>query len=123
MINIKISTNENNNSKLLPKRVKVIGIETFKPNDRTGKESKEKLVYVVKHPDREDPIKISKGAYLKDNKLAINGLWLSLDNEGNLPQKSCLATVLRFYDKKATNELVEFDTCYDENSYLVIKAY
>lgn len=106
--------------KLEAKNVKVVNVDI-----RKVKESMEKAVLVVKHPDAEDPIEISSSKYEKDNKITITGLWYKLDGENKIQKGSALAILLSFYNVQNLKQLIdkELKTVVDEKGYLVVKSY
>ncbi len=113
--------------RLKPAEVVVLGIEfdevTF------GKKTQEKVILLVKHPEADDPIKISKAKISVKKKgkeeLKVTGLWYSEDEEGNISKVSALAEVLRFIDVPDLESTVgkKFETIEDEDGYLCFKAY
>jgi len=122
---INIGTKESSQT-LLRKPVKVMG---FKKENVTKKEDPnrvigEKIILICKHPDREDPIEISKIKYLKGDKVVSSGLWFNLDADGLIPKQSALAEMLNRYSCYCIDELVGKELSTDlDGQYLVIKAY
>lgn len=88
------------------------------------KDTKEKLVLKVKHSNGKD-LEISQVKFEKNKKLTTSGLWLVLDQDGNLPHNSAVAHFLRHYGVKSPKQLIgmEIDTASDEGGYLIVKAY
>jgi len=109
---------------LTPKPVKVISHKINPVSDRDGKEVGDKLVLVCKHPEREDPIELSKVTYLKGKQVTSSGLWVHQDEDGLIPKNSALATAMNKYGCASIKEFdgKEIQTDID-GSYLVIKAY
>jgi len=108
---------------LKPAKVKVEDIKitpvTF------GSKINEKVVLVVKHPDRDEAIQISSVKVLKKDKVVVSGLWFYLDEDEKIRKNSVLALFLNFAGVSNLEELKgkEFETVTDEEGYLVVKAF
>jgi hypothetical protein len=109
--------------KLTPKDVKIVGIRVEKIEIK-GKE-KQKVVVIVKHPDREENIEISSVKFEKNGKLQTNGLWVSMDKDNHIAKGSALAIFKDTNGAKTLKELEGKDakTTEDERGYLCFKAY
>jgi len=97
---------------------------------QTRKGGKAKLVvFNCNHPDREDSIALSnvKMKKVQGNNETImkDTLWYSVDQDGNIPQDSVLAHVMRFYKKETLKGFIGtlITTESDALGYLAIKAY
>ncbi len=81
----------------------------------------------VKHPDKEDLIKVSSMKFenQKNQKLEVIGLWYNKDEDGNIRKNSPLAIFMDFAQVKVLSELEGMDlvTALDEKGYLCFKAY
>lgn len=86
-------------------------------------QSKKKIIFECKHPEAEKPVQLSTVKYEKDGKLVTSGTWLTLDEEQKISKYSALGKILQFYNAKNLDALKKVKTAYDENQYLVIKAY
>jgi len=84
----------------------------------------DKIVLIVKHPDREDNIELSQVKYLKNEKVSSSGLWFNLDEDELIVKKSALADTMRKYECNLIEDFVgkTLSTMLDGN-YLVVKAY
>jgi hypothetical protein len=104
---------------LEPKKVKIVEV-----NLRDTKKGKI-LECKAKHPDREEPIKISSVAYLREKQVVNTGLWLTLDKQENIQKGSALAVFLNRMNVATPNLLVdkEVETELDEKQWLCFKAY
>lgn len=124
-LDIGISTQEPKKETLTAKKVTIENIKIEKPNNKEGKEMKEKFVFECKHPDKEQLIEISKVKYEKNGKLEVAGTWKSLDETGNLLKNSATANLLRKYEAKTLKEMLKktIETTTEQNGYLVFKAY
>lgn len=60
-----------------------------------------------------------------NNTLATNGLWYSLDSQKLIRKNSAVAHLLRTFNCKNLNDLVEksLPTVLDDKGYLAIKGY
>lgn len=117
-LKIGIGTLEPEMVKLKPAKVKIVNI-----NVEDTKKAK-KVVFEVKHPDREETIKISSVAYLIERSVKVSGTWLNLDKEGKLQKGSALVVFLTKISSNTLEEAKgkEVDTELDGN-YLCFKAY
>jgi hypothetical protein len=82
---------------------------------------------LVKHPDREEQVKLSKIKCERNGKLEVVTLWVSLDDEGKFQKSSALSELLRFLKVETLEQLtgkdVETIEQSKEDTYLCIKAY
>lgn len=103
---------------LKPAKVKIVGVKV-----EDTKKAK-KVVYEVKHPDREEPIHISSVAYLVDRNVKVSGTWFNLDKNNQLQKGSANVVLLQRVGASTIEESVgkEIDTEL-EGSYLCFKAY
>ena len=106
---------------LSPKVVKIVkaSIETV------GEKGTKKAVFEVKHPDKEETVKISAVKYEQKGKLTVSGTWVNLDDDGLLRKGSALANLKDFLGVKTLKEVEgkEMNTAEDEKGYLCFKAY
>lgn len=103
---------------LKPAKVKIVGVKV-----EDTKKAK-KVVYEVKHPDRDETIHISSVAYLVDRAIKVSGTWFNLDKAGQLQKGSSNVVLLNKVGATTLEETVgkEVDTELDGN-YLCFKAY
>ena len=107
---------------LQPATVKIENAEI----EKVGDKGNEILKCSVKHPEKEELIKISEAKYEnKDGKLVISALWVNKDDDGLLRKGSTLAVFLNSQGAKTPKELIgkEVETLLDEKGYLAFKAY
>jgi len=100
--------------------VKIVKVE-MKPINNM-----KKIVCSVKHPNREEPIAISRVKYLgKGEKLATVGIWYKEDKEGNIQKGTALADFLIFNGVENVKQLEgkEIETIAEDTGYLCFKAY
>lgn len=93
-----------------------------------GKDKKpdwESLIISAKHPDKQEPVAISKAKIERDNNVKFVSLSLDKDSDGKIAKWSSLAIVLRHYGCTKISELKNkvAKTALDSNGYLAIKAY
>ena len=119
-LNKEIGTIEPEKKEVLePKKVKIVAVGLRET-------SKGKILSCIsKHPDREEEIKISSVAYLRDKQVINSGLWFTLDKEKNIQKGSALAVFLDKNNSKNPKELIgkEVETELDEEKWLCFKAY
>jgi len=117
-LQIGLGTEEPQKSKLAPAKVKIVSV-SIEPTAKA-----KKVVFVVKHPDKEETIKLSSVAYLDDREIKVVGTWLNLDSKGLVQKGSGLYVLLTKLECANIQEAVgkESDTELDKD-YLVFKAY
>jgi hypothetical protein len=103
---------------LKPAKVKIAGVKV-----EDTKKAK-KVVYEVKHPDREETIHISSVAYIVDRAVKVSGTWFNLDKNNQLQKGSSNVVLLNKLGANTIEEAVgkEIETELDGN-YLCFKAY
>jgi len=106
---------------LKPKTVKIVKVTVETVGDKGAK----KAVFEVKHPDKEDTIKVSSVKWETKGKLDVTGTWVNKDEDKKLRKGSALAVLLNFLEASKLIETVdkEIDTVEDEKGYLCFKAY
>jgi hypothetical protein len=117
-LKIGIGKIESEKISLKPAKVKIVGVKV-----EDTKKAK-KVVYEVKHPDREESIHISAVAYLVDRAIKVSGTWFNLDKDGQLQKGSSNVVLLQRIGATTLEEAIgkEIDTELDGN-YLCFKAY
>jgi len=117
-LQIGLGTEQQSNASLKPAKVKIVSVSV----EPTAKAKK--VVFVVKHPDKEETIKLSSVAYLDGREVKIVGTWLNLDSKGLIQKGSGLHTLLSRLNVANVQEAIskEIDTELDEK-YLCFKAY
>ncbi|HKL24433.1 MAG TPA: hypothetical protein VJ912_03800 [Candidatus Nanoarchaeia archaeon] len=109
-------------------RVDPVPKEDLKDNQGNVKTTKghygNKVVLIAKHPDRDEPLELSKTRYLKADKVTTSGLWFNKDDDGLIPKNSALAETMRKYSvdilDNFTGKTIQTDF---DNNYLVVKSY
>jgi hypothetical protein len=84
-----------------------------------------KLVLICKHPDREEPVKISEAVTIVGKSVKTSTLWVNIDEDGNIQKGSMVALLLDKFQVATINDLEgkTVPTELDENKFLAIKAY
>ena len=90
-----------------------------------GKEVGKKLTLICKHPDKEEPIKISSMIFVAGKTVKTTTMWINIDIDGNIEKGSLIATLLEKYQVPNVNALEgkTLQTELDENKFLAIKSY
>ncbi len=114
---------------------KPVVVAGFVKDDITGKKGSknegnvvgQKLSILCKHPDQEDPIKLSSAKFIKGTSVKVDSLWINLDEEENLQKGSTISELLSYYEVATIKELEgkELKTDYqsETNKYLCFKCY
>ncbi|HDZ61017.1 MAG TPA: hypothetical protein ENH46_04895 [Candidatus Pacearchaeota archaeon] len=106
---------------LKPVDVKIESVKIQEVGDKGSK----KVIFTVKHPDREETIEISAVKYEKNKGLIVSGLWFNLDEDEKIKKGSALALCMGFFKVENLKgfEGLEIPTTEDERGYLCIKSY
>jgi len=106
---------------LKPANVKIVDVEI----QEVGEKKSKKVVCTCKHPDAQDPIKISAVKYENKGKLEVSGLWNNKDSKGLIRKGCALAVLMTQLNSKTIEGLKDKEvmTCQDEKGYLCFKAY
>jgi hypothetical protein len=89
----------------------------------------QKVEFYLKHPDKEELIKVSSIFVLRKRKdkeeIVSAASWINLDQDKLLQKDSALAICLRYYKANNLIEMIgkEVETKEDSMGYLAIKAY
>lgn len=120
-----VGTKEPEKLKAVP--VVILGVEI---KDQTKKDS-DKVIgkiahFLCEHPDKDDPIYISKIKYFKDeDNLAEAGSWYGEDEDGNILKASALAKLMVHYEVATLNSFIgtKVNTIANKAGYLCLKAF
>lgn len=121
-LNVKVGK-EQEQMKPMKVTVKVITVEDV-IDKSSGSRVGQKVILSVKHPKREELIKMSSARVLDaSQKLKVQGLWYSLDADGNIAKRSTVGQLLDAYECETLSQLIgkDIDTVQD-GMYLVAKA-
>ncbi len=134
MLNKQVGNIEPESKKLLPAQITIVGIkeETEKPD---GSKYKLPLIkFLCKHPDKPEPIQISKVKVLvgeidsdEGQKAVTKTTWAVMDKEENIQKGSAVDDVLKFFEANCLAD-VEAKTCHTiveskESSFLCLKLF
>ena len=112
---------------LKPAKVTITAI-LVKDTKKNGEKMEAPLIeFMVKHPDAEDLIKLSKVKQLINDKVSCNSTWLTFDEEDNIQKDMPLSRLMNFLNVKTLAELEgkEIETLEESDSvhFLTLKAY
>lgn len=128
LFNKKVGTKEKTSLSAKPVKVVGLAVESVKGKKGTDKQDKEvgkKLILIVKHPDREETIKLSELKIQKGDSLKVSTIWVNIDEDNNIAKGSLLDSLMDFYKVTTLRELEgkEIQTILDNLGYLCVKAY
>jgi hypothetical protein len=109
---------------LEPAKVKIVQVNLAEV--KFGNKINEKVALSCLHPEKEEPIIISKVKIItKGDKIQTSGLWFNQDEDGNIQKGSTLAEFLKFAKVTKPKDLVdmEFETIADDEGFLMLKGY
>lgn len=117
-LNIGLGTKEPEKKILAPAKVTIVSVAV------ESLAKAKKVVFIVKHPAKEETIKISSVSMLVDRVVKTVGTWLNLDSDGLLQKGSALHTFLAKIGCENINQSIgkEVDTELDGN-YLAFKVF
>jgi hypothetical protein len=82
---------------------------------------------LVKHPGKPEPLTLSKVSYLDGKTVKTGGLWVQLDDDGNIQKSSAVDRLVSYLNCKTLKEIEgkTIDTVQEseESKYLSLKAY
>jgi len=124
ILNLETGTKEIESLKSSMVNIVKISVETVK---KKGEDTiiGNKAVFEVKHPAREELIKISSIKYKKKDQFVVSGSWINLDEDNKLRKGSVLANFIGFNNKTFLNELLTeyIETVEDGMGFLCFKSY
>jgi len=127
ILNKKVGTNEVPKNTLEAKKVKIVSV-VVKDKKNDGEPMKVPMVeFMVKHPDREELLKINKIKVLEGEKLVVKACWIQTDDDGNFYKGSSVEAILSKLQTGTLSDTYgkEIDTVAESDSspYLCLKAY
>lgn len=127
ILDAKIGNKEVPKNTVSPAKVTIVSV-TIKKENKEGKKMDSPLVeFHVKHPDKEETLKITKVKHLDGENLKAVGFWVQIDPDGNFYKGSAVEIILSKLECKTLSETVgkEIDTVEEskESPYLCLKAY
>lgn len=127
ILNTKTGTNERPKGTISPAKVTIASV-IIKDKDKDGKKMTSPLAqFMVKHPEKDELITISKVQFIESKKIINKGFWVETDKDGNFFKGSAVSVVLEKLgcDTLADTYGKEIDTIEEseESPYLCLKAY
>jgi len=127
ILNTKTGNNERPRGTVSPAKVTIASV-VIKEKDKEGKTMTTPIAqFMVKHPDKDDLIIISKVQLIENKKIINKGFWVETDEEGNFFKGSAVSVVLNKLGCETLADTYgkEIDTIEEseESPYLCIKAY
>lgn len=119
---LNLETGEKEIVSLKPEKVKIVKVTV----EEVGEKKNKKASFEVKHPDKEETIRVSEVKYEQSGgKLVTSGTWVNLDEDKKLRKGTALTNFIAFLGCKNLKECEgkEVMTCQDEKGYLCFKAY
>lgn len=123
----KVGDIEQEKNTLTPAKITIVGVieKTEKPD---GTKYKVPLVQILcKHPEKPEPIAISKIKCLPEDKVLTKTLWVVLDKEDNIQMDSALDDLLKFTKSDCLKDLEskKLDTVVEskDSSFLCLKLF
>lgn len=112
---------------LKPAKVVIVG-NVIQTKTKEGTEMISPLVHIlVKHPDREEHLNLTKIKLIKADKVNVVSLWANLDEDGLIAKSSSVAELLNFLKVSnlddAIGKEIEAVEQSKEDTYLCLKAY
>ena len=119
-LNTPIGTKESERTLLKPAKLKIVNVEII----YVEKAKSEKAVFEVKHPDKDETIKISTVNFLDGKEVKTSGTWVSKDEDGNLQKGSALTILMKSIEANTLKECIGKEVDSElEGNYLCFKAY
>jgi hypothetical protein len=127
IIKKKVGNVEQPRSTVSPAVVKIASV-LLKTKDKNDKEMTTPLVqFMVKHPDKEELITISKVKYIDGDKAVAKGFWVQTDDDDNFYKGSAIDLILKKLGVETLDETYgkDIDTIEEskDSPYLCLKAY
>jgi len=122
------TTGENEGSKALECKPVIVGGIVIQTHNKEDKKMETALVNVMcKHPDKDDPIKLTQIKWVNGEKVTNTALFATVDGEGKFMKDSGVARLLAFAKVATLKELegVTFDTVKESETskYMCLKCY
>lgn len=127
IINTGIGNLDKKSNALQPSKVIITEILVKDTKNNGDKMEVPLIEFMVKHPDAEDLIKLSKVKQLINDKVSCNSTWFTTDEENNIQKDMPLSRLMNFLNVKTLAELKgkEIETLEESDSvhFLTLKAY
>ena len=127
ILDAKVGDKEVPKNTVSPKKVTIASV-TIKKENKEGKKMDTPLAeFHVKHPDKDDLLKITKVKCLIDDNLKAVGFWIQIDPDGNFYKGSAVEIILKKLGCESLADTIgkEIDTVEEskDSPYLCLKAY
>ncbi len=127
ILDAKIGDKEVPKNTVSPAKVTIVSV-TIKKENKEGKKMDTPLAeFHVKHPDKDETLKITKVKYLDGENLKAVGFWVQIDPDGNFYKGSAVEIILSKLGCETLSETIgkEIDTIEEskDSPYLCLKAY
>lgn len=127
ILDAKIGNKEVPKNTVSPAKVTIVSV-TIKKENKEGKKMDTPLAeFHVKHPDKEETLKITKVKHLDGENLKAVGFWVQIDPDGNFYKGSAVEIILSKLGCETLSETIgkEIDTVEEskDSPYLCLKAY
>ena len=127
ILNKKTGSTEQPRGTVSPAKVTIASVVIKEKNKEGVKMDTPLAQFLVKHPDKEELLSISKVKFLDGDKLKVVGFWVQTDKDGNFFKGSSIDRILKLLECETLADTYgkEIDTVTEsENSpYLCLKAY
>jgi len=119
---------ENEGSKALDCKPVTVASIIIQTHNKNGEKMENELVNVLcKHPDKDDPIKLTQIKWINGDKMVNTSLFVTLDGDKKFMKDSGIAKLLAFKNVKTLKELegLEFETVKESerSKYMCLKCY
>lgn len=127
ILNTETGDNERPKGTVSPAKVTIASV-VIKEKDKEGKTMTTPLAqFMVKHPEKDDLITISKVQLIENKKIINKGFWVETDDDKNFYKGSAVSAVLDILGCKTLADTYgkEIDTIEEseDSPYLCLKAY
>jgi len=127
ILDAKIGNKEVPKNTVSPAKVTIASV-TIKRENKEGKKMDTPLAeFHIKHPDKDELLKITKVKYLDGETLKAVGFWVQVDPDGNFYKGSAVERILSKLGCETLADTVgkEIDTIEEskDSPYLCLKAY
>lgn len=99
VLNKTVGNTEKESNKLAPSQITIVGIREKTEKSEGVKHKVPLIQFLCKHPDRLDPIAISKIKVIDEENVLTKTTWADLDKDENIQMGSALDDVLKFFEE------------------------
>lgn len=127
VLNTEVGTKDRVVNTVPEAKVKIASV-VIQETKKNGEKMSTPLAQVmIKHPDKEELLTISKIKYIEGKDVLVKGLWVQLDADGKIQKSSAIDVLLKFTNSKTLEELytkdIEAVHESEESKFLCLKAY